>query len=162
MGSSPMRQKSKEPMNKLVNITIEPAKPADLPAILGLLERRGLPKDGLSDHLGSVLVARKGQTVVGSAALELYGNAALLRSVAVGKALQSQGLGQRLVQGALTQARKHGVSHVYLLTQTANTYFPRFGFRPISRSEVAPAVQGSVEFISACPASAQAMVIELP
>jgi len=150
-----------KPLDKPDNITIQPAKAADLPGILGLLERSGLPKDSLSDHLATALVARKGQTIVGSAALELYGPAALLRSVAVERTLQGQGLGHRLVQAALAQARKYGVSHVYLLTQTAGKFFTRFGFRPIARSEVAPAVQGSVEFTSACPASAQAMVIEL-
>lgn len=148
-------------LGKVEDIQIGPANPADLPAILGLLEQRGLPKDGLSDHLATALVAIKGKTVVGSAALELYGSSALLRSVAVKRALQGQGLGHRLVQAALEQARKYGVSHVYLLTQTAGTFFTRFGFRPIPRSEVAPAVQGSAEFTSACPASARAMVREL-
>jgi len=148
-------------MGKIEDMKIEPAKAADLPAILELLEQSGLPKDGLSDHLATALVARSGQTVVGSAALELYGTTALLRSVAVEHSLRGEGLGQRLVHAALARARSLGVSHVYLLTQTASGFFPRFGFRPIPRSEVAPAVQHSVEFTSACPVSAQAMMIEL-
>jgi N-acetylglutamate synthase-like GNAT family acetyltransferase len=51
---------------------------------------------------------------------------------------------------------------VYLLTTTAADFFARhFTFRPIGRAEVPVAVQQSVEFISACPQTAQAMVREI-
>ena len=64
-------------------IVITAAQAADMPAILALLERSGLPPDGLREHVATTLVARDGARVVGSAALELYGTGALLRSVAV-------------------------------------------------------------------------------
>ena len=144
-------------MNAVEDIMIEPAGEADLSAILALLEQHGLPQAGLSDHLATTLVARQGQAVVGSAALEIYDSAALLRSVAVDQARRGQGLGQRLTGAALDLARQHGVTQLYLLTETAGNFFPRFGFQPITRTEVAPAVQRSVEFTTACPASALAM-----
>jgi N-acetylglutamate synthase-like GNAT family acetyltransferase len=50
----------------------------------------------LTDHLGSTLVARVDGTVVGSAALEIYDDGALLRSVAVAAAWQRRGLGHDL------------------------------------------------------------------
>lgn len=140
---------------------IEAARPEELPAILSLLEKSGLPPDGLSDHLATTLVARKDGRVVGSAALELYGTAALLRSVAVDHDLRGQGLGQQLTLAALNLASEHKVSEVYLLTEAAAGFFPRFGFRPISRAVVNPAVQSSIEFTTACPLSAQAMVVRL-
>jgi N-acetylglutamate synthase-like GNAT family acetyltransferase len=68
-------------------ITIAAARNSDLPAVLALLERSGLPQEGLADHLATTIVARSGDAVVGSAALELYGGAALLRSVAVDSSL---------------------------------------------------------------------------
>jgi amino-acid N-acetyltransferase len=142
-------------------ITIEAVRPSDLPAVLALLERSGLPQEGLVDHLATTLVARSGDEVVGSAALEIYGAAALLRSVAVDSALRSHGLGQRLTRTALDVARQLGITSVYLLTETAGDFFPRFGFRTIDRSAVDPAVQQSVEFTSACPASAQVLVASL-
>jgi choline dehydrogenase-like flavoprotein len=46
---------------------------------------------------------------------------------------------------------------VFLLTTTAEGFFPRFGFEQITRDEVPPSVRGSVEFQSACPASAIVM-----
>ena len=60
-------------------------------------------RQGLSDYLATTLVARADQTVIGSAALEPYGAAALLRSVAVDQAFRGQGLGQRLTQAALAR-----------------------------------------------------------
>lgn len=140
---------------------IEVANADDLSAILALLEKSGLPQDGLSDHLTTTLVAREDQVIVGSAALELYDTVALLRSVAVADHLRGRGLGQRLTQAALHLAKEHGVTLIYLLTETASGFFPRFGFRPIPRSEVIPAVQRSVEWTTACPVTAQAMVAQL-
>ena len=139
-------------------IIIEPAQADDLPDILALLEASGLPQDGLEAHLATMLVARQHGQVVGSAALEHYGLAALLRSVTVAAALRGQGVGQQLTKAALQMARQLGVAEVYLLTETAGDFFPRFGFRPITRAQVAPVAQQSVEFTSACPQSAQVMV----
>jgi amino-acid N-acetyltransferase len=148
-------------LESIVTISIEPARTEDLPAVLALLESSGLPKDGLAEHLATTLVVRDDGRVVGSAALEVYDAAALLRSVAVAAALRGRGLGQRLVQAALDLARRRGVASVYLLTETAAGYFPRFGFRAIDRSAAPQAVQQSVEFALACPSSALAMKVTL-
>lgn len=144
-----------------MTVTISAASDTDIPALLALLERSGLPREGFLDHKASALAARLGDQVVGSVELELYGAAALLRSVAVEASLRGQGLGQRLTRAALDLARRRGVKQVYLLTETAGEFFPRFGFRSIARSAVDPAVQQSVEFTSACPASAQVLALSL-
>jgi amino-acid N-acetyltransferase len=143
----------------MLNITA--AQQDDLPAVLNLLDRSGLPRDGLAEHFDIALVARDSARVVGSAAVERYGDAGLLRSVAVDDHYRGQGLGARLVGAALDQARQEGLQAVYLLTTTAPEYFPRFGFQPVARADVAPAVQQSVEFTGACPASALVMRVEL-
>ena len=136
---------------------ISPATPADLPAIFELLQRSALPRDGLDAHVATTLVARDANGLVGTAALELYGTAALLRSVAVAVERRGRGLGAALTATALDLARRHGVRTVYLLTETAAEFFPKFGFRPIPRPAVDPAVLGSAEFTTACPASALVM-----
>jgi amino-acid N-acetyltransferase len=46
---------------------------------------------------------------------------------------------------------------VFLLTTTAERFFPKFGFEQIDREQVPASVQQSVEFQSACPASAIVM-----
>jgi len=140
---------------------ITPAVPADLPAILELLAASKLPRAGIEDHVASTLVARADSDVVGSAALELYGSAALLRSVAVATRLRGRGLGAALTVAALDLARRSGVRTVYLLTETAGRFFPKFGFTAITRAQVDPVVLESPEFTTACPKSALVMVKQL-
>jgi amino-acid N-acetyltransferase len=107
------------------------------------------------------VVAKEADAVLGCAALEVYGDAGLLRSIAVDPAHRSEALGTHLVKRVLLYAQQSGLRELYLLTKTAVQYFPRFGFRPIPRTEVSPAIHTSVEWTSACPESAQAMVLEL-
>ena len=140
-----------------MDLDIAPATPNDLTAVLELVDASGLPQAGLDAHIATTLVARDNSRIVGTAALELYGGSALLRSVAVAAPLRGQGLGQRLTTAALDLARQRGVRTVYLLTETAGDFFPKFGFKTIQRSEVDPAVQVSQEFTTACPASAMVM-----
>jgi amino-acid N-acetyltransferase len=142
-------------------LTIEPAAAADLTAVVSLLQQNTLPPDGLSDHVGSLLVARRGDMVVGSAGLELYGPDVLLRSVAVDSSCRGRGLGRLLTEAALALAQARGARRVYLLTETAADFFPRFGFRLTARAAVPATVQQSLEFAGACPASALVMVKEL-
>lgn len=138
-------------------MTIDTAREADLPAVLRLLETQQLPREGVDDHLETMVIARSAGDVVGAAAVELYADGALLRSVVVNPAYQGQGLGHRLTEAALALAERLGADTVFLLTTTADGFFPRFGFVPIARHEVPASVQASVEFRSACPASATVM-----
>jgi amino-acid N-acetyltransferase len=142
-------------------IEIRPAAPADHPAFTALVRSAGLPLDGLEPALATAVVARDGAAVVACAALELYGDAALLRSVAVAQSRRGEGLGLRISQAALDLARDRGARRVFLLTQTAEGFFPKLGFRRIGREEAQPAVGRSIEFQSVCPASATVMALSL-
>lgn len=136
---------------------IEVCRPDEVSCLLDLLERAGLPRDGLDDHLRCALVARSSGAVVGCAAVECYGDTGLLRSVAVDAAYRGCGIGRSLVDAAVDLARRRGVRTLYLLTTSATAYFSRFGFRSIAREEVPSAVQQSVEFNGVCPVSAIVM-----
>lgn len=140
---------------------IRPAGEGDLPAILALLGRCGLPADGLADHRITTLLAQDGERLVGCAAVEPYGEVALLRSVAVDPAFRGRGLGVQVTRAALDLAAARGFRVLYLLTTTADEFFARFGFRRIPRGAVDPAVRSSVEFTTACPESARAMQLDL-
>lgn len=141
--------------------SIRPVRPAEWAAVEALLRASGLPPDGLERHRATTLVARDAARVVGCVALELYDDGALLRSLAVDASVRGRGLGIRLARAALACARDRGVGAVYLLTETADGFFPRFGFRGVSRDEVPPGVGSSVEFTSACPETARVMMAEL-
>jgi amino-acid N-acetyltransferase len=62
-----------------------------------------------------------------------------------------------LTEAALRLARAHRAEQVFLLTTTAEGFFPRFGFEAVRHADVPASVQASVEFQSACPASAIVM-----
>ena len=96
-------------------------------------------------------------SLVGLAGVELYADGALLRSVAVHPDWRGTGLGRSLVTRALDSARAAGARDAYLLTTTAERWFPRLGFAAISREAVPAGVRQSVEFREACPASAVVM-----
>jgi amino-acid N-acetyltransferase len=136
---------------------IEQARLEDADAVLGLLAQHRLPTEGLREHLATTLVARQDGRIVGSAALELYPDGALLRSVAVAPALQRHRLGHELTEAAIRLAQERRAQAIYLLTTTAEQYFPKFGFEAITRADVPATVQTSVEFTSACPSMAVVM-----
>jgi amino-acid N-acetyltransferase len=136
---------------------IEQARPDDTQDLLGLLERNHLPPDGLLDHLATTLVARQNGQIIGSAALEVYPDGALLRSVAVAPEAQRSGLGHQLTDAAIRMAEALKVPAIYLLTTTAERYFPKFGFERIARTDVPATVQTSIAFTAACPTSAAVM-----
>jgi amino-acid N-acetyltransferase len=136
---------------------IERATAADAGAVLALLTENGLPVAGLLEHLATTIVARQDGRVAGCAALEVYPDGALLRSVAIAPALHRHGLGQALTAAALQLAKALGLPAVYLLTTTAEGFFPKFGFERIERQAVPASVRTSIEFTSACPSSATVM-----
>jgi amino-acid N-acetyltransferase len=141
----------------IIDTHIEQARPEDAPDVLHLLERNHLPLDGLRDHLATTVVARRNGQIIGSAALEVYPDGALLRSVAVAPEAQGRGLGHELTDAATRMAEALRVPAIYLLTTTAERYFPKFGFERIARTDVPATVQTSIEFTSACPSSAAVM-----
>lgn len=142
------------------NFVVEPATFDDLPQITALLASNHLPHEGLNERLATTLVMRYGNgEVVGSAALEIYGSAALLRSVVLAETLRGKGGGQILVENMIKLARQHGVKQLYLLTETAARFFSGFGFKPIKRNEVDLAVQKSLQFTTECATSGQSMTL---
>jgi len=138
-------------------ITITPAKEADLDAIRSLLTASDLPVAGVEDHWKTFLIARDGDKVVGCGGAEAYQFAALIRSVAVAPEYRSHGIGRKLVRQLLDRLASRGLREFYLLTTTAEEYFRKRGFKPIDRDEVHPQLLGSREFQGACPDTAVCM-----
>lgn len=125
--------------------------------VLRLVEESRLTTEGLLEHFATTLVARLDQRIVGTAALEIHADDALLRSVAVSPDVRGRGIGTSLVQAALRMAEELSVRDVYLLTFTGEGYFHRFGFRSLDRGHVPPSIRSSVQFGYACPSDALVM-----
>lgn len=136
---------------------IRPATPEDLPRVERLLTESSLPLAGVRESLDDFVVAEADGDLVGVAGLEICRDDALLRSVAVRPEWRSRGVGRALVARAISDAEARGLRALYLLTTSAERYFPSFGFKAISREDVPEAVRATDEFTAACPASAVAM-----
>ena len=138
-------------------VLLRPAVPTDRETVATLLRELELPTDGVAEWLEQFWVAEHQGQVIGVAGMERYGDSGLLRSVAVTREWRGTGVGRTLVDRVLEEGRTSGVREVYLLTTTADHYFPRFGFVCVDRDTVPAALHASAEFTGACPASAIAM-----
>jgi len=145
----------------ITDVDIRPARGDDLSPVEDLLTRSKLPLDGVRESLGSFVVAERDGGIVGVAGLERCGDYALLRSVAVDEEWRSYGLGHSLVERVILTAESGGVRALYLVTTTAEKYFPSFGFEETTRDTVPVELQGLAEFTGACPASATVMKLAL-
>ena len=138
-------------------LELRSAREADLAEVLTLLGRAHLPAAGVAEAFSHFVVAEHESKLVGAAGLEIYGASALLRSVVVEDSWRGTGVGRRLIDRALAEAKRRGIDDVFLLTNTAEHYFPRFGFACVSRDSVSEEVRASIEFQGACPSSAVVM-----
>jgi N-acetylglutamate synthase-like GNAT family acetyltransferase len=127
-------------------VSITPAMPGDVRAILDLIEAVHLPPVGIDEAIEYFWVARAGERIVGTVGLEVYDDLALLRSLAVTPTQQHTGLGRILTETALSYLTTRQFCAVYLLTTTAAAFFARYGFCPVARDAVPAGIQQSVEF----------------
>ncbi len=129
------------------------AKAADLDRIVTLLSKAHLPTEGVAEILDSFLVIRDQGIVVAAGVVERHGEDGLLRSVVVDPARQGLGLGKQIASALIASEHRD----LYLLTETAESFFARLGFKLIARDEAPPALRASEEFRCLCPESASFM-----
>ncbi|HEX5043348.1 MAG TPA: arsenite methyltransferase [Candidatus Polarisedimenticolaceae bacterium] len=135
--------------------TLRAARAADRVSVGALLREATLGEEDLDRAFpGGYVVAESGGRIAGVAGIERYGPHALLRSVAVAAPSRGMGVGEALVHDRLAAAEREGAEDVWLLTTTAERWFPRFGFTPAARATMPEPLQASAEVGHACPASA--------
>lgn len=144
-----------------MNPTIRRAHEEDLARIEQLLVASSLPLDGVPEALSGFSVAEDDGKLIGVVAVEPCGDYGLLRSAAVEPSARNQGIGGQLVKHAIDEARSQGFRSLYLLTTSAENYFPAFGFEKVSRETAPDSIRQHVQFREACPASATVMVLPL-
>lgn len=129
------------------------------PGISALLRGSKLPISDLETGVAvSFFVAGSAHSPTGVIGLEVYGPAALLRSLAVSESERGRGLGAALLQHAEQHAASAGISSIYLLTSTAEPFFAARGYQRSNRKEAPSSIAATREFSSICPASAAFMV----
>lgn len=125
--------------------------------IIALLTAEKLPTADLPETLETFLVTKQDDEVTGVVGIEIYGDFALLRSLAVDKAYRNQGLANTLLTQIEAVAASKKLKAIYLLTETAPDYFSRKGYDKTTRADVPADVRQSTEFSHVCPQSAIVM-----
>ncbi|HEY5938692.1 MAG TPA: GNAT family N-acetyltransferase [Kofleriaceae bacterium] len=140
---------------------MRPAKRADMTAVRACLETAGLQDELARDELApSFYVLRNERGVAGTVALEVVGDDAILRSLAVDPDCRGAGYGWMLADMAVSQARWRGVRRIYLVTASASDFFAaKFGFRVVDRSTIAKQVAAHETFMR--PGSSQLVAMRL-
>ena len=82
---------------------------------------------------------------------------ALLRSLAVAPEFARQKVGQSLLSHLEEVASQRHITHLYLLTETAQQWFAGRGYRVMERDRTPDELKNCAEFTSLCPASAVLM-----
>jgi amino-acid N-acetyltransferase len=139
-------------------LRVRPAAPADLPAVLELLRGALLPVEGVAEAFDGFVIGEDAGRVVAAAGVERHGMAALLRSVVVDPEWRGRSAGAALLAYLFERTEAEGLAATYLLTTTAEGWFPRFGFRVVPREDVPGEIRATREFAAVCPATAVLMV----
>lgn len=131
--------------------------PEEFDTTFGLLEESKLDASDLKQPNIRLFSMTKNNELVGVGALEIIDGVALLRSVAVSKGRQKQGIGAQLVNLIEKTAKELGLSALYLLTNTAADFFKANGYQVIHRDNFAESLKQTAQFSGLCPVSAVCM-----
>ena len=127
-----------------------------------LLENCGLPISDLdTGKFENFLYVGAFDNPVGIIGLEFFTSVALLRSLAVSKNARGKGYGKALVSAAENYAKSKNIKELYLLTDTAETFFNKLDYYSIQRELAPESIKNTSEFSSICKESAVLMTKQL-
>lgn len=94
------------------------------------------PLAELYDNLRDYFVFVEAGTVLGTGALHLcWEDLAEVRSVCIEESMRLRGVGRKIVETCLDEARRFEVGRVFVLTYQ-DAFFSRFGFVPVDKKEL--------------------------
>lgn len=137
--------------------SLRTADQADVDAVCGLLAAVDLPTEGVKENIDAFVVYEVASVILAAGGLERHGKVALLRSVVVDESLRGKGIGTLICDCLERVARDKGVQTIYLLTESAASFFDTRRYEAIDRSEAPNEIRETEEFTRLCPASAVLM-----
>ena len=94
------------------------------------------PLSEIYENIRDYFVVREGERVIACAALHiLWSDLAEIKSVVVAEDSQRQGIGDRLIEACLREAKELGMPTVFCLTYKP-AFFERFGLSQIDKMEL--------------------------
>lgn len=130
---------------------------SELSSIKALLDSHHLPTEDIGTSSINFYLNKEGEDLQASAGVERFDELGLLRSVAVKEELKGKGIGSELILKVLVESKAKNIKTMYLLTETAESFFSKIGFIKIDRSKAPESIKKSNEFAELCPASAVLM-----
>lgn len=147
---------------KGIDYEIRKATGNDLTEILELLKRVGLPTAGVNNNISNFMVSTsRSNELLAVIGMEIAGANGLLRSLACDPNFCKQGIAAELVAAAVTAGREQGVKNLYLMTQSAEKYMRKFGFKTIERHDIPEDLLKQSELDSVCPTCSTCMSLAL-
>jgi N-acetylglutamate synthase-like GNAT family acetyltransferase len=132
--------------------------PGEVDELTAALSAAKLPIADLGEPGRAFFRFHDGTGSVGFGGFEGEGAERLLRSFVVAPDRRGSGLGRAMLTLLEREACKLGVNRLHLLTDTAAGFFRANGYSNADRGSAPPAIAGSREFTSLCPASAAYLV----
>jgi amino-acid N-acetyltransferase len=129
-----------------VTAELRGARPEDLAAIDALIMAEHLPAFRTGEFLNTFWVLEREDRLVGCVGLEVYGQAALLRSVITAPELRGEGYGDVLVRKAFEEAQGRGVRRLYLFTMDKAPFFARHGFERCTMDDFEPSARQCTQY----------------
>jgi len=127
-------------------VELRRARRDEMETVRQIIVSENMPAMELDRWIEDFWVLDKDGELVGCAGVEVYGEAAVLRSVATAPSIRGTGEGIRLVKRCLEYAREKGAKRCYLFTMTAEDFFPRFGFERCTLDDFETAVRESWQY----------------
>ena len=130
---------------------IRPATRAHVGSIRELLQSLKLSMDGVTlETISSFLVLENEKGFVGCVGMDVFGEDAVLHSLAVRPDARGAGYGWMLADTVIAQARYRGARRLYLVTERASDFFAaKHGFHVVDHSTIASEVAASPTFRAA-------------
>lgn len=126
-----------------------------------LLKSSGLPADDLNYERDLLIGYYENHELVGTGALEVYGDYALLRSLSVKLGIRGKSVGTTIADYLIEEAQKKKLKGIYLFTEKARGFFIKKGFEDTQRDAIPESLKASSEFTHVCPTSAVVMKLTL-
>lgn len=128
---------------------------------LDLLKLAGLPFEDLDKDNHLLVGYYDNEKLIGTGAMEIYGEYGLLRSVSIIEEMRGKKLGSKITYHLIEHGKLSSLKGLYLLTETAKDFFEKIGFELIDRNVAVDEIKRSSEFAHVCPASAVCMYLDL-
>jgi amino-acid N-acetyltransferase len=125
----------------------------ELPEIIQILKEVELPTEDVDLDKIVFILATVNMEIVGCIGLESYGKHGLLRSMAVKKTFQNQGIGSKLFSNLQAHGIQMGIQHLHLFTDTSDSFFLSRGFGFTNREHAPYSIQTTSEFTYLCPSN---------